>query len=393
MCDAHRLSSDSTLLDTMIMHNNLFSEDIYKNPKKYSGKNHRKVLWIQNDSMFGSLLIIFCMVLFSSSLHVVDSFQAARVANRLEFKKSPLRSFHGNIKTKGRYAYVLPSSIESEETNYLVTDSLDLSDDERPSLWDTLANPRDILAVSLLSIGIIVSISNVLGIYDKDLYLPLEAISIVLGMMSGIAAFIQVGTGYNVNFSGRRGLADDLYINIYSGSYAIAVSWLALRASDVCFESITRLDIILPWVAAFIFLLAGVLPAVTLFNPMGILNDKPPLSETELVRTQGLFSIGILACVFAPDCVAFGLGSNQWWDRVAELHPSQRILESSTSLFALYANEASMIGHRCSKSGVAPFRVIVPVGAIMCVVLAVLPCACALHWLGNDISFFSFYRE
>lgn len=288
---------------------------------------------------------------------------------------------------------ILSSTFESKENDYLVTDSLDLSDDERPSLWDTLGNPRDILAITLLIVGIMVSVSNVFGIYSKDVYLPLESISIVWGMMSGIASFIQVATGYNVKYSGRRGLAEDLYINRYSGFYAIAVSWLALRASDVCIEPITRLDVIVPWVSTLISALAGILPAVTLFNPMGILDDKPPLSETELVRIRGLVAIGMLACVFAPDCIAFGLGSNQWWDRVSELHPSQRTLESSTSLFALYANEASMIGHRCSKSGVAPFRVIVPCGAVMCLILAILPCVCALHWLGDGVSFFSFYRE
>ena len=138
--------------------------------------------------------------------------------------------------------------------------------------------------------------------------------------------------------------------------------------------------------------LAAIVPAITLFNPGNCLDEAPPLSETELLRARGLLGIGVLASVFAPDCLAFALGGSDWWDRVSTLHPSQKVLESSTSLFALYANEASMIAHRCGKAGIAPFRVLVPSFAAVCFLLAILPCIAALYWLGNDISFFSFYR-
>ena len=62
----------------------------------------------------------------------------------------------------------------------------------------------------------------------------------------------------------------------------------------------------------------------------------------------------MLGCVFAPDALSFALGGEEWWDRVYAyaLHPSQRTLESSTSLvFALFAVEASMISRRVGKTG------------------------------------------
>jgi len=52
-----------------------------------------------------------------------------------------------------------------------------------------------------------------------------------------------------------------------------------------------------------------------------------------------------------------------------------------------------MVSHRMGKLGVAPYKTIVPVFAGVCAILAIVPCVCALHWLENDISFFSLYRE
>ena len=121
--------------------------------------------------------------------------------------------------------------------------------------------------------------------------------------------------------------------------------------------------------------------------------DAPPLSPTETLRARGLVAIGALGAVFIPDCIAFGLGGADWWDRVSDLHAAQRTLESSTSLFALFATEASMVAHRVGKTGAAPFSTIVPAFVIVCFALAVAPCGAALYWLGDDISFFSFYRD
>ena len=52
-----------------------------------------------------------------------------------------------------------------------------------------------------------------------------------------------------------------------------------------------------------------------------------------------------------------------------------------------------MVAHRCGKVGVAPYTRIVPAFVAVCVVLAVAPCVAALAWLGDDISFLSFYSK
>ena len=119
----------------------------------------------------------------------------------------------------------------------------------------------------------------------------------------------------------------------------------------------------------------------------------PPLSQTELLRARGLLFIGVLGCIFTPDALSFFLGGQDWWGRVSTAHSSQQLLESSTSLFAIFATESSMISHRVGKLGVAKYSLIVPAFAGVCFVLAVIPCICALNWLGDDVSFFSFYRE
>ena len=143
--------------------------------------------------------------------------------------------------------------------------------------------------------------------------------------------------------------------------------------------------------AVLVFAYGAVAPVLTLLGLYG--SERPELSETETLRATGLVAIGTLGAIFIPDCVAFGLGSSDWWDRVSELHPSQQTLESSTSLFALFATEASMVAHRVGKAGCAPFSTIVPAFVVVCFALAIAPCAAALYWLGGDISFFSFYRD
>jgi hypothetical protein len=285
-----------------------------------------------------------------------------------------------------RWAY------QQEQEDYFVTDSSHLKPQDRPSLVETLHNPRDGLALTLLSVGFAVSLCNILGNYNKE-YIVLEQASIVLGLLSGLAAFAQDATGYKVNTTrvNRKGLANDRYVNLYGGLYSLAVTWLAARAMDTASDSwLIQLDSILPWIAMTIFIGSAVTPALTLFVPS---SKAPPLSECELLRGRGLLGIGILGCIFAPECLSFALGSSDWWQRINQLHPSQTIVESSNALFALYATEASMIAHRCGKFGVAPFASIVPAFCAVCLLLAIAPSAAALYYMGNDISFFSFYRE
>jgi len=299
-----------------------------------------------------------------------------------------------NAKTNRGNSNAITATAAVDENDYLVLDSLQLPDEDRPSLVEALKNPRDLLALLLIvPVAGSVSVCNLFGIYDTGLYTDLVVASVGLGFLSGLASLLQVVAGYKVTNHSRRFLANDSAVNGYAGLYALAVSWLALRASNICPEWLPSSDGVLPWACLGVFGLSAIVPAITIFDPGNFLKDTPPLSETELVRMRGLLGIGILASVFAPDCLAFALGGSDWWDRVSTLHPSQTTLESTTTLFALYANEVSMLSHRCAREGVAPFRVVVPALAAMCLVLAILPCLAALYWLGNDVSFFSFYRE
>ena len=283
-----------------------------------------------------------------------------------------------------------------DDNDYLVLDSLHVPDEDRPSLIDVLQNPRDALALLLLvPFGLSVSFCNIFGIYN-DLYDTLVEVSAWIGILSGLAAFLQIATSYKITNHSRRLLVNDAAVNGYAGFYALAVSWLALRTGNHCpawLADANALSLVLPWVCLGIFLLSAIVPAITLWNPGNVLKNTPELTDTELLRARGLLAIGILASVFAPDCLAFCLGGSDWWDRVGDLHGSQKTLESSTSLFALYANEASTISHRCGREGVAKFKVIVPAFALVCLLLAIFPCIAALYWLGDDVSFFSFYRE
>jgi hypothetical protein len=78
--------------------------------------------------------------------------------------------------------------------DYLVIDSLHVSDEDRPSLIETLKNPRDGLALlCLVPIAGTVSLCNIFGIYTLgQLYTNLEIASIVLGILSGLVTFLQL---------------------------------------------------------------------------------------------------------------------------------------------------------------------------------------------------------
>ena len=319
----------------------------------------------------------------------------------------------------------LPSPITGGECSddeygafdFAITDSTNLPDDLRPSPLEAISNPRDLLAVLLLSCGVVVSYFNITGQYG-DAYQRWEQLSVLLGFASFGAALIQLRTGYEISPRPRRGVIDDSCMNLYAGLYSLFVSWLALRASTFCPPWLERMDGVVPWLASLVFAFSLGAPIITLVeneagggNVSGTITKLArrstglsasaadslripnALSETELFRTKGLLAIGVLGCVFVPDCISFALGSSSWWDRVASVHPSQRLLESSTALFALYSTEASMVATRAANKGVAEYRVMVPAFAGVCLALAIIPCACSLYWLGDDVSFFSFYRE
>lgn len=341
----------------------------------------------------------------NADAHRLSHYFPMKTADRLCAKSSsniiPRGTFgrdNVNIHSMGSQLFVKTEAAIDviDENDYLVLDSLDLPDEDRPSFTEAIQNPRDALALLLLvPLGGSISACNILGIYS-DRYDYLVEASAYLGILSGLAAFLQIVTSYKVTNHSRRLLVNDSAVNVYAGLYAVAVSWLALRTGNHCPEWLAddtnTFALALPWISIAIFVGSALVPLATLLNPGNILKKTPALTDTELLRARGLLAIGILASVFAPDCLAFGLGGSEWWDRVSIMHSSQRSLESSTSLFALFANEASMVAHRCGREGVAPFSVLVPSFAAVCLLLAIFPCIAALHWLGNDVSFFSFYR-
>ena len=188
-------------------------------------------------------------------------------------------------------------------------------------------------------------------------------------------------------------------------------SWLALlRTSLVCSSEVTALDCVVGSLALGIFLFSLLCPVFTLlYHYNGVLADTlqsmvglarqtatgqvpvEPLSDTELLRARGLLAIGIIGCVNTPIVCLFLILGQDWWIRVAASFPSQPLLESTTALFGTYATEANMISHRAGKAGVALFSDLVPAFSQVCLLLAVFPCAVALYWLGEEISFVELY--
>ena len=243
--------------------------------------------------------------------------------------------------------------------DYLVTDSDGL--EERPNVLDVLINPRDVLALSLLGFGALISWRNIAGNYDGS-YVTLEQWAVLLGAANAVAAGAQVVTGYNIRRHDRRGIVDDTRVNLMGGAYSLAASWLALRASRgrPGWLTIPAVDHVMAPLAILVFVYSLAAPVATLVGPDEWFDGAPPLTEIELVRVRGLVAIGVVACVFVPDALAFCIGGEAWWARVTDVYPAQDTLESTTALAALFATEASMIAHRCGKAGCARFRDIVP---------------------------------
>lgn len=310
---------------------------------------------------------------------------------------------------------ILHSTMYDPENDFLIVDSVHLDKEQRPSFLATVANPRDILALALCGLGFMLSYLSVRGYYGTT-FLNVQYYSILLGLINALASCLQVGLGYNVNTdprSIRRGIVNDATVTLYAGAYTAAVTWQAWRTSMLCPLSLTSYDGLFSWMAVSVYLFSILAPVTTLMGsdvsawltnwrqPKQQSTDEmsnfttrtPGLSDTELLRARGLLGIGFFGCLFAPEAIAFGLGGQEWWGRITNVHTSQMLLESSTALFAIYATESCMVCHRCGKAGVAPYSVLVPTFAIVCILLAILPCVASLYWLGDDISFLSFYRE
>ena len=302
-----------------------------------------------------------------------------------------------------------------------VTDSLFVPDDIRPTLLETISNPRDAVAIVLLLAGCSVAFHNMCGFYGPSYELS-QRVSVALGLMNVVAVLLQLKTAFLISERRRMGVVDDAALTMYAGTYSAATCWLALRTSTFCPTWLSNFDFILPWVAAGFFGYSLLAPVVTLYEHfksqqegsaapvsstivsasrwMATQNNdqtivQTTLSDTEVFRTLGLIFIGMLGCVFVPACISFAIRGDDWWQTVIVNHPKQNILESTDSLFALFATEASMIATRAASAGVAPYKKAVPLFAGVCLVLALIPCGCSLIWLGggDDISFFKFYIE
>jgi hypothetical protein len=268
----------------------------------------------------------------------------------------------------------------------------------------------------LLLVGVGISISNIIGEYN-DLYISLEAIAITMGMLTALADYKASIPPYGgsptdtVSPNVRSGVVDDAAVHLYAATYTASATWLVLRSSQWCPSWLFLLDPVLGMAAGAVFLFSFFAPLLTLLHHYKHVNmerllqamvsvarqgndmSKEPLSdltETEVLRAQSLLGVGVVGCLFAPIAVKFAISGQDWWFRVSELYPEQGILESSTALFGLLATQASMVAHTSAKAGVAPFRTVAPAFVVVCIVLTIFPCACALHFL-KDVSYFSHY--
>ena len=300
------------------------------------------------------------------------------------------------------------------EPDYLITDCIDI--ENRPTFLDTARRPSILLRMLLLTFGSGISFANIVGNYNDFTFL--EATVIPLGFLTAIVDYVASRPPYyaspneSVSPNVRTGTADDAVIHLYAAIYTAGATWLALRVGPYCSSWLTLLDPLCGLSAAGIFLFSLLAPILTLLHDAEIFNAETPLrqmvsvarlgqvsqneslvnlSETELLRAKSLIAVGFVGVVFAPIAIKFAIAGEGWWLRVLEAFPAQGTLESSTALFGVFATQASMVAHTFAKAGVAPFRTVAPAFAVVCFILAIVPCICALYWLGDDISFFSLY--
>lgn len=300
------------------------------------------------------------------------------------------------------------------EPDYLITDCVNI--DNRPTFLDTASRPSILLRLLLLVVGTGISLSNVVGNYN-DFYQSLVLAAIPLGLLSAAADYLASVPPYaapcdTVSPNVRCGTADDALIHLYASIYTAGATWLALRVSPMCPSWLPALDPICGLSAAAIFLFSLLAPVLTLLHHSGAVDAESPLrnmvsiarlgqapkdeplpglTDTELLRAKSLIAVGVVGCLFAPIAIKFAIADPRWWPRVLQQFPAQGTLESSTALFGVFATQASMVAHTVAKAGVAPFRIVAPGFAVVCFVLAIVPCVCSLYWLGSDISFFSQY--
>ena len=97
--------------------------------------------------------------------------------------------------------------------DFSITDSLSVPDHVRPTLVESVSNPREILAITLLVFGgCSVAYHNIFGIYGPS-YEMAQQVSIGLGFSNAFAVIFQLQTSFLISKRVRMGIMDDATLN------------------------------------------------------------------------------------------------------------------------------------------------------------------------------------
>lgn len=306
-------------------------------------------------------------------------------------------------------------SFDDTSMDYLITDSLDLSDEDRPTVQDFMFGefPREgFVRLPFLLCGAALSLCNILALYQENVYAPLVTSCCVLGMLNAILDVMETKgiTAKNI----RRGSIDPKVLTIYAGTYSASVCWLALRVyPPACPTWLPNLDPIMGAVTSTLFLASLIAPLLTVLSDnapkdsvlektqIGLvrlcrgdktIQELPPFTSIERYRAYGLLVIGFVACLYLPVASYLAIFGDQWWTTSLERYPQQGLLETSTALFGLLAAQSNISITRAAGYGVRPVSECVQIGAGICLVLTVVPCASALYFLQSGTTFFDHYQ-
>jgi len=231
-----------------------------------------------------SLVLIFllgCLNADTSYSFVLVPSSVSPKTNRHRQQKLPLpRYFYNDCKAEGGSDLALLSvtkhrnsddgeSSEDDTTmDFLVTDSLDLDNEDRPTLRDFLFEefPREgFVRLPLLLCGAALSLCNVLGLYQEHIYAPLVISCCTLGLANALLDTIESKGITTKNI--RRGSIDPKVLSVYAGTYSASVCWLALRVyRPVCPTWLKYLDPITGTVTSVLFVASLIAPLLTLLS-------------------------------------------------------------------------------------------------------------------------------
>lgn len=314
------------------------------------------------------------------------------------------------IRKSGR----LRSSSDDAPIDYLINDSLDLPDEDRPSAADFLdEHPREARArLPFLLCGAALSSCNVLGAYEERAYAPLVVACVGLGLTNAVLDATDPRGVVEGNV--RRGIADPKVLRLYAGTYSAAVCWLALRVyPPACPSWLPSLDPVVGTATSALFVASLVAPLLSLLSDgapgdslledtqLGLvrlargdptIRELPPFTPTEKYRTGGLLAIGFVACLYLPVSSYLAVYGDAWWSASLEKYPQQGLLEASTALFGLNAVQWNVLLTRAGGYGVRPVGEIVKLGVGVCLLFTVVPCASALYFLQDGTTFFDHYQ-